>query len=396
MRTYTDTGSTLNVMVDGQSYTIRKGSKNFDAARAAMQADDWDALIPLLSAGHTIARWLADTGFAVKDNLITYEGRPIDQALNNRLLQMAIEGANPTSWLRFWARLQENPSYRSVHQLYAFLARENIPIDDDGFIVAYKSVTNDYKDFYTRTIDNSIGTIVKMPRNQISDDPNLGCHEGLHIGALPYALSFGTDKRIIICRIDPADVVCVPYDSSYQKMRVCEYEVIGNYSGQPLPSTVLTGHHVAATPPVATAQPPAPEPTPTVVPEPPDSKWTGNDALHYLLRPKVEGGWGLRQYEVIRATGLDSGHISRAARDMASLGDEANARILAAFPDAFADTAPLAPDLSTISPSALMAVDEGVLRAYAKDVLFIVGVAQIPSKSALVQRIVEVSRTKVK
>ena len=82
----------------------------------------------------------------------------------------------------------------------------------------------------------------QMPRNKISDDPRVACHEGLHCGNLAYVRDFGgTDggKRIVIVRVDPADVVCVPYDSSMHKVRVCKYTVVGNYSGQPLPSTTF-------------------------------------------------------------------------------------------------------------------------------------------------------------
>lgn len=239
MMTYTLTNNSLMVMHQGRSYTVSRGSANFERARTEALAERWDQLLPLLSAGNTIQGWLGGD-FAVKDNLITYKGDVIDQALNQRLLRMATEGANPSGWLKFWERLQQNPSYRSVHQLYAFMARENIPIDvKDGFILAYKSVTSDYKDHHSRKIDNTPGAVVSMPRNKISDDPSLGCHVGLHLGALPYALAFGSDKRIVICKVDPADVVCVPYDESYQKMRVCRYSVVGNYSGEPLPSTVF-------------------------------------------------------------------------------------------------------------------------------------------------------------
>lgn len=232
---YTLTNESLTVIVDGQPHTCRKGDDNFEAARAAVFAEDWENLPSLLSVGLTIERWLKGKGdFKVRDNLITYKGEPVDGQLNERMLRMAKEGADPSGWLKFWERLQANPSYRSVHQLYAFLAHEGIPVDEeDGFILAYKSVTSDYKDFHTRTFDNRPGVTNEMPRNKISDDPKVACHEGFHVGALKYAQGFGDNgKRIVICKVDPADVVCVPYDCSAMKVRVCKYTVIGNFSGQ--------------------------------------------------------------------------------------------------------------------------------------------------------------------
>ena len=104
-----------------------------------------------------------------------------------------------------------------------------LPLTEDGCFLAYKGVSEDYKDVHSGSIDNSPGAIVSMSRNKISDDPNEGCHVGLHVGAIEYAGSFG--PRVVICKVSPEHVVCVPRDNSFQKMRVCEYEVIGNHGG---------------------------------------------------------------------------------------------------------------------------------------------------------------------
>lgn len=242
---HTITEESVTVVLDGKTFTVRNSSPNFEAARLAAFKREWETIRDLAMPGLAIEKWLtahshmgSQSPFTLVDGFIEYNGVRIDTGLNNRLMKMAAEGTNPSGWLRFWARLQQNPSYRSVTQLYAFLAHENIPIDDDtGCILAYKSVTSDYKDFHTKSFDNTPGTTHTMPRNQISDDPRQACHVGFHVGALGYASSFGVDRRIVICKVDPADVVCVPYDSDAQKVRVCRYEVIGNYSGTPMPST---------------------------------------------------------------------------------------------------------------------------------------------------------------
>jgi hypothetical protein len=236
---YTLTHDTLTVVVRGRPYSIRRGAEKFEAARQAVLDEQWDVLPSLLSPGLAIEQWLTGGDFTVVDGFVTYQGDRIDQSLNARLMKMADEGKDPSCWLKFWTRLQANPSYRSVNQLYAFLVHEGIAIDEeDGFILAYKSVRSDYLDHHSGKHDNHPGAVCEMPRNKISDDPNTPCHEGFHVGALKYASTFGSDnKRIVICKVDPADVVCVPYDSSQMKVRVCKYVVVGNYSGQPLPST---------------------------------------------------------------------------------------------------------------------------------------------------------------
>jgi len=235
---YTLTNDSLTIILDGKTFSLRRGAKNYDAARKAIIEEKWDALPSILSPGLAITKWLGG-GWDFVEHFITFEGEKVDQKLNDRMLAMAEDGSSPKGWMMFWERLQANPSWRSVNQLYAFLTHEGIPIDEaDGHILAYKAVRRDYKDFHSGKFDNSPGVTNKMSRNKISDDPNVACHVGFHVGAIGYASTFGSsDRRIVICKVDPADVVCVPYDASAMKVRVCKYTIIGNYSGTPLPST---------------------------------------------------------------------------------------------------------------------------------------------------------------
>ncbi len=169
---------------------------------------------------------------------MTYCGQSVPEGIKRRVLALSAEGKSPNPLLRFYERLQKNPSKRSVDQLFPFLDKMNIPITADGCFLAYKGVNSDYTDRHSGTISNRPGTTVKLPRNLVSDDPREECHFGLHVGARSYAGNFA--DKMVICKVDPENVVCVPYDNSQQKMRVCEYKVIGNY-GDDLPSDVIDG-----------------------------------------------------------------------------------------------------------------------------------------------------------
>lgn len=173
------------------------------------------------------------------DVLDTETGTTLPKVFAERALKLAADGVDPTPLCLFAARLSTNPSFRSVTQLWSFMQHVGIPVTRRGTILAYKSVRSDLKDHHSGTYVNAPGVVLSMPRNQISDDPNEACHVGFHVGALQYAQGFGSgDKRLVICEVDPADVVCVPYDHSAQKMRVCKYRVVGFYSGQ-LPDDVF-------------------------------------------------------------------------------------------------------------------------------------------------------------
>jgi hypothetical protein len=150
---------------------------------------------------------------------------------------MAAKNEDPGPLFKFWEKLQKNPSFRSVQQLWPFMDHKGIAFAPDGDILAYKSVRQDYRDHHSGEFDNHPGKILTMPRNQVSDDPNVACAEGFHFGSMNFAEGFNSGGRIIIAKINPADVVAVPYDDSMQKMRTCRYEVIGNHNGQYLSDT---------------------------------------------------------------------------------------------------------------------------------------------------------------
>ncbi len=236
---YTATNDSVTVIWEGRPVPVKKGAANFEGLRRACIEEDWEEVKFHLRSDSSIERW-AKGKFKVSNGSVSYNGAALPPDLNGRIVEMAALGKDPSPLMKFWERLQKNPSKNSVDQLWKFLNNTGIPLTEDGCFLAYKAVRHDFKDVYTGTIDNSVGQVVRMPRNQISDDPNHGCHEGLHVGALEYAGTFHTNGRMVIAKVDPEHVVSVPNDHSYQKMRVCEYEVIGLHGEGHMPSDTIT------------------------------------------------------------------------------------------------------------------------------------------------------------
>jgi len=231
---YTMTVDSITVVFEGRSYVISKNAPQYHILHEAILKDDWQTVSENLTIAQNIQRW-AQGRFTVKDDHFYMDAVQLPEELNTRILQMATAGENPTALFNFWERLQRNPSMRSVTQLWPFLQHEGIPLTEDGCFLAYKGVREDFTDGYTGKLLNTPEAVHEMPRNKISDDPNHACHVGFHVGALAYASNFS--ERVIICKVDPEHVVCVPYDASQHKMRVCKYEVIGQHNGSLLPST---------------------------------------------------------------------------------------------------------------------------------------------------------------
>lgn len=248
---YTATNDSVVVIWLGKPVTVKRGTANFEGLKKALLTSAWDEVPHHLRSDSSVERW-AKGKFKVSNGQVSYNGDVLPSEINDRLFEMATLGDDPTPLMKFWEKLQLNPSMNSVNQLWRFLQNCGIPLTADGCFLAYKAVKRDFKDVYSGTIDNTPGQVVEMPRNKISDNPDEYCHFGLHVGALQYAQNFGGhDARLVICKIDPQHVVSVPNDHSSQKMRVCRYEVVGMHGGELLPSTTIEEKEIPALRPVS-------------------------------------------------------------------------------------------------------------------------------------------------
>lgn len=230
---YQITNDSIMVVVLGTPHTIHKSHPHYMKLKEAVLNERWDEIPKYITVEKTLENW-SDGEFKLHNGTITYRGEPIPNSIASRI-KKALETndpSGPTRFLRFWERLDLNPSHRSVHQLMSFLQHTDITINDKGFLVAYKGVENNLRDKFSKSFDNSPGQTLSMKRWKVSDDPNVACSEGFHAGARNYAKDFG--PKVVIVEIDPQHVVCIPKDPSQQKMRVCEYTVIGLDNGMPL------------------------------------------------------------------------------------------------------------------------------------------------------------------
>lgn len=231
---YVTTGSSITVTGKGRTVTIQDDAPNYKHLKEALRSGRDEEVEKYLDFKSTIEAW-SKGSFKFEGDEVTYKGERIPGDLGRRISAMAAKGEDPAPLMKFWEKLQKNPSWRSVEQLFPFLNHQGIPIIANGNFLAYKGVNYNYTDKHTGRVDNKPGTVNEMPRNKISDDPDVACHYGFHVGALGYARSFASVT--VVCEVDPADVVCIPKDSSQQKMRVSKYRVRGNHNGELLPST---------------------------------------------------------------------------------------------------------------------------------------------------------------
>ena len=113
----------------------------------------------------------------------------------------------------------------SMDGLFKFLKGARIPINESGNILTYKRIKEDYTDCHTGKIDNHVGKTVSMDRSKVTYNPNVTCASGLHVCSYSYLGHFG-GARLVVCEVEPHDVVSVPIDYKYAKMRCCKYKVV--------------------------------------------------------------------------------------------------------------------------------------------------------------------------
>jgi len=184
----------------------------------------------------------SEHGFTINPDNVTFGGERLPTVLADKVRSIARDGLPVKLFVNFWKKLQENPSANSVRELYDFLSYKELPITEDGFFIAYKGVNRNGYSCHgnlntkvlqgvvddTGRIENNVGDTIEVLRRDVDDDRNHSCSFGLHVGSLDYAKSF-SNGRVLIVKINPADVVSVPKDCSSQKCRVSKYKIIDSF-----------------------------------------------------------------------------------------------------------------------------------------------------------------------
>ena len=221
----------LTVVVDGKQHTILASNPLFASAVSAFQIKDFDALMLALDPSRKFLNLYAKyEQIEVKDGTVFVDGDAIKSVVADRIINFLADGVDCLPIFKFITRLQLNPSKRAVDELYTFLEHKHLPVTETGTFLAYKAVRNDFTDKHTGKFFNGVGEVLSMPRNKVDDDKNVGCSYGFHAGTLKYASEFasGNDKLVLV-EIDPADVVSIPTDCQFQKLRTARYKVVAEY-----------------------------------------------------------------------------------------------------------------------------------------------------------------------
>lgn len=224
------TGNGVTVYLDNRPHNVDKSAPSYNLVMDALRNKDETALRAALNLRATLVQKLtAPAGSKVQcdpvSGTLSYDGRDVDGLVKTRIFDMIAQGLDVQPMFNFLQNLFSNPSKRAVDELFGFLEVCKLPITSDGCFLAYKRVRNDYKDVHSGTLDNSVGNVLSMPRNAVDDDRNRTCSAGLHFCSYDYLKHF-SGERIMVLKINPADVVSIPADYNDTKGRTWRYEVV--------------------------------------------------------------------------------------------------------------------------------------------------------------------------
>lgn len=224
------TENTVTIFKD-RILTATNDHLNYNKIVQRIKDQNWDDIEDLFDVPKAIVLH-SEGELEVTENRIYYKGERLRNVVVDKIFAMMSEGFDIMHMVKFLNNLMMNPSDTAIEELYLFLEVCNLPITEDGHFLAYKNVTHDFKDHYTKKMDNSPGSIVEMDRSDVDSDRNRTCSDGLHFAAYDYLDNYygGDSSRVIILKIHPKDVVAIPKDYHNMKGRACQYLVVGEYN----------------------------------------------------------------------------------------------------------------------------------------------------------------------
>jgi hypothetical protein len=103
---------------------------------------------------------------------------------------------------------------------------DNDPAWGDVAMVRHRQRLRCHKISNGEVYHNDIGSTPSMPRNEVDDRRDNVCSKGLHFCSWDYLPHYnGHRGKVVILKIDPADVVSIPSDYNNAKGRAWQYLV---------------------------------------------------------------------------------------------------------------------------------------------------------------------------
>jgi hypothetical protein len=240
------TPTSVWVRANGKDHTIDSTHPNFARIQKLLEARNFTDILPLMDVRQTVKDWLVkNPRFALVSDRISLDGEPFSDVVTQKVLSMIDAGVAPNPLFNFLLKVRQNPSKTAQSELLLFWLAAGQSLHEDGDIIGYKSVRGNYLDIHSGTVMNTVGKLVEMPRHQVDDNRDKTCSTGYHVAAFNYASTWngtidGIKNRLMVIKVNPADIVSIPADHNNEKCRTCKYVVVAEcIGGRQLPDKVV-------------------------------------------------------------------------------------------------------------------------------------------------------------
>lgn len=222
---YIVTYDAITVVLDGRSRVVYKSNQHYLTLVKALKDKNEKTIRATVDLAAAVNQFGKGQVY-VKNGVVWYNSKPVNNAVSDHIIKMIAEGFDSAPMLAFLRNLMNNPSETSREELYLFLQKGKMPITTDGCFLAYKRVRNDYTDVHSGKFDNTPGKTVSMKREDVDADRNNTCSRGLHFCSESYLPHFSPGSKVVLVKVNPADVVSIPSDYANTKGRTWKYVVL--------------------------------------------------------------------------------------------------------------------------------------------------------------------------
>jgi hypothetical protein len=221
------TRDSVTLSIDGNSEVASFDHVNFTVIRTHVLDNEFDEAMALMNVSVGIQNW-GQGSLKIEDGKVVYVGMELTGKLVDRIIEMMVGGDTAFErFAKFLSKAMEQQSFTTRGRIMDFAAAGDIELDEDGCIIAFKNVRSDFKDKHSGTFDYSVGATPSMARHLVDDNHDKACSQGLHICSINYLKGFwGCGGKTVRVKVDPRDIVGIPYDYKDSKARVCKMEVI--------------------------------------------------------------------------------------------------------------------------------------------------------------------------
>ena len=159
----------LTLILNNKAHQVLPDHINYKMILEALPTATNDELLELVDIETAVAAF-SQGQVEVKNGKVLFEGEEVHGSISKRILEFMSKGLPFEPLVKFLENLMNNPSMQSQTELYDFLEHENLPITEDGYFLAYKAVSKDFKDKWRGSFDNRVGQVCEMRRAKVDDN----------------------------------------------------------------------------------------------------------------------------------------------------------------------------------------------------------------------------------